>query len=873
MLTAAVRDLHLANPGQFQTDIRTAADDLWLNNPLITPLKEGEKGVESLEMHYPLIHQCNQRPYHFIHGYPQHLEQVLGVRVPLSKFAGDVHLSPEEKRAPPPHADELPERFWIVMGGGKYDFTAKWWNPESYQAVVDHFAGKITFVQCGEAGHWHPPLKGVVNLIGKTKLREFMRLMYHADGVLCPVTFAMHLAAALETKPGRPKHRACVVVAGGREPPHWEAYPHHQFISNNGALHCCSDGGCWKSRCQLVGDGDGKDRHDLCVEPVQVSEKLRIPKCLHIITPEQVIQRIALYYDGGSLQYTNGKPRAVSMPAGVPASVPVSPTPTPPAKARTLPTATKAPPVSAKAPLAATKTRTGVRFYHGLGDCAYFAHLIPLYVSRGHQIEVECTPDKRLLFEAAGATCVAAAPHTHPWGYPSGGTNESQGRFWQGSKMGNNISAKPLADIGTQEELWDEYCRTRIDIRPRLPADAFKTVEKWLEKLPRPVVLLHTKGNTGQERKSLPDPITAEFYRSLLDQTAGSLILLDWDHRVPRLSNYRVRHLDDLGACPTEVLFALMLSADLMIGVDSGPLHLSRFTTTPTVGIWMPGHYPTTYTLPRPEQLNIVLAEPTRQWNRFKRVPWNLVEHPGATFKADILAGFCAQMLAKPKYLSQDQIAADVQMQQWIGDWCHGRQGNSLSDYPDRHTSFDVLFREIHRRFVDVPNQQGKPSPMIVETGTIRSEEDWGGAGFFTYLAGSYVHRVGGRLHSCDLSTSNCRFAREWTSIFGESVTIHEGDSVPFLAQFPETIDVLYLDSLDTTEPGHADHAQREIEAALPRLHDRSLVVFDDTPWQGGNFIGKGAKAVPWLLQHGWKILYAGYQVVLTKPLGETAEA
>lgn len=77
MLTAAVRDLHRAHPGQFQTDVRTSADGLWLHNPNLVPLKEGEAGVETLDMHYPLIHQSNQRPYHFIHGYVQFLEQKL----------------------------------------------------------------------------------------------------------------------------------------------------------------------------------------------------------------------------------------------------------------------------------------------------------------------------------------------------------------------------------------------------------------------------------------------------------------------------------------------------------------------------------------------------------------------------------------------------------------------------------------------------------------------------------------------------------------------------------------------------------------------------------------------------------------------------
>ena len=40
MLTAAVRDLHRSNPGQFVTDVRTPCPQLWENNPHLTPLKE-----------------------------------------------------------------------------------------------------------------------------------------------------------------------------------------------------------------------------------------------------------------------------------------------------------------------------------------------------------------------------------------------------------------------------------------------------------------------------------------------------------------------------------------------------------------------------------------------------------------------------------------------------------------------------------------------------------------------------------------------------------------------------------------------------------------------------------------------------------------
>src|SRR6185369_14017218 len=114
-----------------------------------------------------------------------------------------------------------------------------------------------------------------------------------------------------------PPQRACVVVAGGREPPHWEAYPHHQFLSNVGALPCCAEGGCWRSRCQLVGDGDDKDRHNLCEKPVQVRPDLRIPLCMHLITPADVIQRIELYLGTAKPQEATLQPNIRVAPSAV----------------------------------------------------------------------------------------------------------------------------------------------------------------------------------------------------------------------------------------------------------------------------------------------------------------------------------------------------------------------------------------------------------------------------------------------------------------------------------------------------------------------------------------------------------------------------
>jgi ADP-heptose:LPS heptosyltransferase len=301
MLTAAVRDLHRCYPKRFSTDVRTPCPHLWENNPYLTPLDERDPKVRVIQCEYPLIHRSNQAPLHFLHGFVEFLNEALKLRIRPTECKGDIHISDLEKSWFSQVREILGEDvpFWMVVAGGKRDFTIKWWDPQRFQAVVDYFQGKILFVQVGENGHHHPALRGVMDLRGKTDLRQLVRLMYHAQGVLCPVTLTMHLAAAVEIKGGKPRNRPCVVVAGGREPSQWEAYPHHQFIHTNGALLCCDNGGCWKSRTEPLGDGDPKDQPgNLCGDVVD-----GLPRCMDLITAEEVIRRIELYFRGGVCQF------------------------------------------------------------------------------------------------------------------------------------------------------------------------------------------------------------------------------------------------------------------------------------------------------------------------------------------------------------------------------------------------------------------------------------------------------------------------------------------------------------------------------------------------------------------------------------------
>ena len=301
MLTAAVRDLHLGHPGKFITDVRTSCAELWENNPWITPLPENDPEAEVIDCSYPLIDRSNTLPYHSLHGYMQFLSARLGVEIKPTQFRGDIHLSELEKswfsQVRELAGEDIP--FWVLPAGGKYDVTIKWWDMARYQKVIDHFRGRIQFVHVGALGHFHPRLKGVIDLRGRTSLRQLVRLIYHAQGALCPVTAVMHLSAAIEVKERPRASRPCVVIAGGREPAHWEAYPDHQFISTNGALRCCSNGGCWKARTTPIGDGDERDQPGhLCLDV-----RNGLPRCMDMISAEEVIRRIECYFEGGAAEH------------------------------------------------------------------------------------------------------------------------------------------------------------------------------------------------------------------------------------------------------------------------------------------------------------------------------------------------------------------------------------------------------------------------------------------------------------------------------------------------------------------------------------------------------------------------------------------
>ena len=297
VLTAAIRDLKNKFPNLHIT-MSTTAPSIWEHNPHVDAFgefsSEGKKettdpdaiadlsggaGV-TLEMHYPLINSANSSAKHFIYGFKEDLETKLGISYDIKGFKCDIHLSEEEKI----WVNQVQQtfnysgKFWVINSGSKNDFPLKQWSRVRWQEVVDSLRGKIQFVQVGQTNHNHEPLKGVFDLVGKTDMRQLIRLCYHAEGAVCHVTMLNHLMSAWE--------KPCVVVAGGRETSAWESYNETTYLDTVGNLHCCKSGGCWKS----------KKEDCLWMEGAY-------PKCMNMITSADVVRAIEKYYIGGRLSW------------------------------------------------------------------------------------------------------------------------------------------------------------------------------------------------------------------------------------------------------------------------------------------------------------------------------------------------------------------------------------------------------------------------------------------------------------------------------------------------------------------------------------------------------------------------------------------
>lgn len=180
----------------------------------------------------------------------------------------------------------------------------------------------------------------------------------------------------------------------------------------------------------------------------------------------------------------------------------------------------------------------------------------------------------------------------------------------------------------------------------------------------------------------------------------------------------------------------------------------------------------------------------------------------------------------------------------------------NFSDYRDklggRADTFEAAFKLLCKL----------PIPTIVETGCIRQLDNWAGDGQSTVMFNAFNNTAGGQFWTCDKSPEAVAVAK---TIMTDPTYAVCGDSVPFLADFSQPIDFLYLDSFDFDQSNpHPSqlHCLYELCAAVRWMDSKSVIMIDDTWRYGTHVMGKGGLAVPFLERIRAMRVASGYQEV-----------
>jgi hypothetical protein len=312
MLGGLLRDIHLSYPDTFDVALDAHYSTLWKFNPRVADFPLDSPNVRLAEVSWKdgILQHARARVggevalRHIFAWYHHDFEAKTSMHVPVSAPKGEIFMDPAADKP------VLDQRYWVVMAGCKDDMTNKLWPRAYYQQVVDALQVRGIFcVQAGAtgAGHIHAPLEHCLNLVGKTNgIHEFFNLIRRADGVVTPVSAAMHIAAVYD--------KPCVVIAGGREEPWFEWYGDafqgfgpgcppvnvpHKFLHTLNQLPCCSnDNGCWRRKTQPKHHTDthrGRAQ-DLCLDPLQVGTDV-VAHCMEMIKPSHVVEAVMKYFD------------------------------------------------------------------------------------------------------------------------------------------------------------------------------------------------------------------------------------------------------------------------------------------------------------------------------------------------------------------------------------------------------------------------------------------------------------------------------------------------------------------------------------------------------------------------------------------------
>lgn len=204
-----------------------------------------------------------------------------------------------------------------------------------------------------------------------------------------------------------------------------------------------------------------------------------------------------------------------------------------------------------------------------------------------------------------------------------------------------------------------------------------------------------------------------------------------------------------------------------------------------------------------------------------------------------------------------------------IAGFCAGKFVKHKSLYPFMPFKYNFgKRRNTFRKTMELMKKIG--AKTIVETGTSRAGlRAAKGDGAATVVFGKWASGNGAFVHSVDISGKSVKNAQEEVNRqqLTDFVKIHNSDSLTFLKDFDQKIDLLYLDSYDygddpEIQQKSQQHHLEEFKAAENKLHRNTIVLIDDCGLPNG---GKGKLVIQYMSNLGWKILMRSYQVLLVR--------
>lgn len=281
MFTCGVRDFKKAFP-DVRVNVISTGMHIWDYNPYIDRTLVGTPDNEIRIGPGWLTNASNRLDWHFANAYRVSMEQALGVHIPQTDSRPDIWFSKDEYNAPRVTKDP----YWIIVIGGEKGWGCKMYPFVRWQEFVNQNPDTL-FYQLGATRDDHPRLQGknVVDYVGKTEdrntgIRDLFKLFLNAEGSIGLVSFHMHLSGAL-SKPS-------IVVAGAREPVSFTRYAGHQYLATDGCLPCAVSA-CW--HCDIKA----------CPHTFQKGTEA-VPKCVDMITADDLTRALNNYYLGGRLQ-------------------------------------------------------------------------------------------------------------------------------------------------------------------------------------------------------------------------------------------------------------------------------------------------------------------------------------------------------------------------------------------------------------------------------------------------------------------------------------------------------------------------------------------------------------------------------------------